>query len=197
MSESNQLSPLLDVLASLAAWLKEAGIRGAVIGGVAASLHGRPRMTQDVDAVIWLDTAQLQAFLDAGSRFGFKARISDAVEFAASNRVLLMTHEQSRTPVDITLGALPFEEEAIARASISTVRGVSFPVITPEDLVIMKAVAHRPRDMADIESVMDATPRIDMNRIRHWVGLFASALEAPEILDDLERIVSRYKPGSG
>ena len=197
MSESNHLSPLLDVLASLAAWLKDAGIRGAVIGGVAASLHGRPRMTQGVDAVIWLDTAQLQAYLDAGSRFGFKARISDAVEFAASNRVLLMTHEPSRTPVDITLGALPFEEEAIARASISTVRGVSFPVITPEDLVIMKAVAHRPRDMADIESVMDATPQIDMNRIRHWVSQFASALEAPEILDDLERIVSRYKTESG
>jgi len=51
VSESNHLSPLLDVLASLAAWLKEAGIRGAVIGGVAASLHCRPRMTQAVDAV--------------------------------------------------------------------------------------------------------------------------------------------------
>jgi hypothetical protein len=63
--------------------------------------------------------------------------------------------------VDISFGALPFEEEAIARAVEGKVGKIRLPLPTPEDLVIMKAVAHRPRDAVDIEAVLDAHPKLD------------------------------------
>ncbi|MES1176489.1 MAG: DUF6036 family nucleotidyltransferase [Myxococcales bacterium] len=35
-----------------------------------------------------------------------------------------------------------------------SVRGVSFRVATPEDIVVMKAIAKRPRDIADIGAIL-------------------------------------------
>jgi Nucleotidyl transferase of unknown function (DUF2204) len=184
---------LAGAVADLTIWLKDQAVRGAIIGGLAANLLGRPRITKDVDAVVLLEDLPIDAFLVVGSRFGFSPRISDAAAFAAKNRVLLVLHTASKTDVDISLGVLPFERESVDRASIVTVAGISFPVISPEDLIIMKALPRRTRDIADIEAVLDAHPDLDLDRVRYWVSQFASILEAPEILDDLERMLNRKR----
>jgi predicted nucleotidyltransferase len=67
--------------------------------------------------------------------------------------------------------------------------GVTLRVSTPEDLIIMKAVAHRPRDAVDIETIISVTETLDVARIRDWVRQFADALETPEILSDLNRLL--------
>ena len=59
------------------------------------------------------------------------------------------------------------------------------------DLVITKAIAHRPRDIADIEAILNIEPNLDFDRIRSWVGQFAEALEMPELLEDLEKLLKR------
>jgi len=182
---------LIGAVAGLTAWLKDQGVPGAFIGGLAANLLGRPRITKDVDAVVLLGNLRLESFLAAGPRFGFAPRISDATKFAAKNRVLLLVHEPSKTDVDVSLGVLPFEQECVDRASIITVAGVSFPLVSPEDLIVMKALARRARDVADIEAVLDVQPAVDLERVRDWVRQFAEVLEAPDILDDLERILAR------
>lgn len=68
---------------------------------------------------------------------------------------------------------------------------IRIPLPRPEDLVVMKAIAHRPRDAADIEALLDAHEDLDMTRIVRIVDEFASVLEAPELLTDLERILRR------
>ncbi|MGZ8810932.1 MAG: nucleotidyltransferase, partial [Thermoanaerobaculia bacterium] len=56
------------------------------------------------------------------------------------------------------LGALPFEEEIIERSTWIDVGGLKILVASAEDLVIMKAVAGRGRDVVDIENIIDANP---------------------------------------
>ena len=67
---------------------------------------------------------------------------------------------------------------------------VAIPLPTPEDLVIMKAVAHRPRDAGDIEGVLTANPTLDRERVRRYVREFADALEDPSVLEDLEALLA-------
>jgi len=138
-----------------------------------------------------LDISDAESFLAAGLRFGFSPRYADALVFAARRQVLLAVHDATGLTVDLSLGATPFEKESISRATVRTVGGVSFPVITSEDLVVMKALARRTRDIADIEAVLDAHPDLDLDRVRYWVSEFATLLEAPGILDGLEGILSR------
>ena len=52
-------------------------------------------------------------------------------------------------------------------------------------------MAQRPRDIADIESVLDAHPEADLERVRRWVGLFAEMLERPELLRNVEVLLAR------
>lgn len=92
---------LIEAVADLTAWLKDQAVPGAVIGGLAASLWGRPRVAKGVDAVVLLKGANLETFLTAGARFGFARRIGNAAAFAVKSRVLLLLHEPSKTQVDV------------------------------------------------------------------------------------------------
>lgn len=194
MAEQEEtLVPLLAALRDLVAWFQDTPTSGTVIGGVAASLLGRPRVTRDIDALVLLDESEWEAFLAKGARFGFVPRLSNALTFARQARVLLVRHEASGIDIDIAFGALPFEEEAVARTVWRDVGGVRIPLPLPEDLLIMKAVAHRPRDMADIESILDAQPKLDLPRVRRWVREFSAALETPELLRDFNALVARRR----
>ena len=52
--------------------------------------------------------------------------------------------------MDIAIGQLPFEEELLRRFQVTTVGRLHVPLPTPEDLIVLKAVANRPQDLADI-----------------------------------------------
>jgi hypothetical protein len=163
--------------------------RGIVIGGVAASLLARPRLTADVDVVMILSIENLPHLMAAAVEEGLVPRIADAEAFARRHRVLLLRHEASGINVDISLGMLPFEVEAVERSIIREVGPVVIRLPTPEDLIVFKAVAHRPKDLLDIQAIIESHPDLDRERIEYWVHEFAQALEMPELWDDIATLL--------
>jgi hypothetical protein len=125
----------------------------------------------------------------AAERFGLRPRIPDILGFAVQSRVLLFHHEPSGIDVDVSCGTLPFEDEALSRATRRRFANVMLSLPTPEDLIIRKAVAQRPRDLADIEGIVDANPKLDLRRIRRWIKEFADVMELPELVDIVETIL--------
>jgi hypothetical protein len=193
MAASNELpQSVRETATALMRWLRAARVEGVVIGGVAVSLLAEPRMTKDVDAVVWLEGFEWENFLNSGQKHGFVPRFDAPLEFARQNRILLLTHRPTKTDVDLSLGGLPFEREAIDRAVSIRLGRATIKLASPEDLMVMKAVASRPRDWADIESLLNSFPKADLKRVRHWTAEFAAVLEAPEINDDLERLLQRW-----
>jgi Nucleotidyltransferase of unknown function (DUF6036) len=193
MSETKALAPLLAVLADLIVWLKAEEVAGVVIGGLAASLLGRPRLTRDVDVLVLVDEGRWGGFLATGAKYGFVPRQRDTLAFAQQSRVLLVRHKPSGLDADVVCGSLPFERETVARAVWVEVSGVQVPLPRPEDLIILKAVAHRPQDLADIEAILAAQPRLNLRRVRRWVREFSEALSMPEIFRDLETLLSQSR----
>lgn len=176
---------LVPAIRALCNLLKVSHVPGAIIGGVAASLQGQARATEDVDALLRLDERTLDHFLDMAMAQGFKPRIPDAVSFARRSAVLLLEHEASRVGVDLTLCRLPFDSGAIDRARLIVMGDLQFSVVVPEDLIIMKAIAHRPQDLQDIRAVVRANPKLDSSRVRAQVQEFAKALDMPELWEDI------------
>ena len=81
-----------------------------------------------------------------------------------------------------------FEEEVVARSQVYDLGMLSVRLPTPEDLIIMKAVAHRPKDLIDIQTVIDSHPDLDVDRIKEWVKSFAEILEMPNLWTDIEKM---------
>ena len=67
---------------------------------------------------------------------------------------------------------------------------LTFYLPTPEDLIIFKAVSHRPQDMVDIQEILRNNARLNVRYIRKMVNEFADALEMPEIRDDIKAIIA-------
>jgi hypothetical protein len=175
-------------LRAVAGWLGSARVPYAIIGGVAVGLQAEPRFTQAVDAVIWTDDDVWSGLLAAGRAFGLQPRIADPLTFAARTRMLLLTHEGT-VPVDVSCGALPFEQELIERATEIDVGAASIRVAHPVHLLVTKAIANRPRDHADIVALLRAHPEVDVAAARRVVTEFSQALEHPELVDEFDRLV--------
>lgn len=189
MSEPADVARLLPCLAALRQLLARYGDRGIVIGGVATSLMARPRLTVDVDAVMLVSVDGLPQLIAAAESVGLFLRHPDGAEFARKHRVLLLRHNESGTPLDVSLGALPFEVEAVKRGVKRSFGSVEVILPTPEDLIIMKAVARRPKDLLDIEAIAQAHPNLDRPRIRRWVQEFGRVLDTPDLWDQVERLI--------
>jgi hypothetical protein len=190
VSDTRPIDHLRETLVGLMLWIGSEHLRAAVIGGVAAGLQGQPRLTEDVDAVV-LDV-DAEALIDSGRQYGFLPRMADALEFSRRTRVLLLQH-RSGVDVDLSLGALPFEYEVVDRAQAIDAGDLRILVASPEDLIIMKALARRPQDIADIAGIIEIQPSLDLERIRRWTREFSAVLEMPEIFDDLEALLARRK----
>jgi hypothetical protein len=182
---------IVDTLRAIAAMLETRPLRCAVIGGIAVIARGVPRLTRDVDLVVEgpsIDAASLAGELE---RAGILPRIPNVVAFASESLVLLMRHARSGVDVDVSLGWLPFELEAIGNASPAFIADVRLPVARAEDLVIFKAVAWRPQDQQDAERLLALhAGTLDLARIRRHVAELARALEVDRSAD-LESLIER------
>lgn len=123
------------------------------IGGVAVQRWGEPRLTQDVDLTLLTGFGSEETFIDILLK-AYSPRRSDCREFALAHRVLLLRTDRG-VPLDLALGALPFEERTVQRASAwMWAEGRVLTTCSAEDLVVHKAFAGRDLDWGDLERVL-------------------------------------------
>ena len=163
-----------------------------IIGGVAVIAHGVPRYTADVDATFTAPQESLERIFDVFAQHRIVPLIAGALAFARERQVMLLRHEPSGVDLDVSLAWLPFELDAIGRSEVIDYAGVPIRIPHPDDLVIYKLVAARPRDLDDVERLLLLHgPSLDLRRIVATVREFADALEDSERLDALDRLLKK------
>jgi hypothetical protein len=105
-----------------------------VIGGVAVTVWGEPRLTQDVDVTIATSSNETET-IDQLVR-AFTPRTSDPAEFVRRTRVLPVT-TSGGVNVDVLFAGVPYERTAIERTVTLEVAGHPVRVCTPEEPVIL------------------------------------------------------------
>lgn len=172
--------------------LKELGFESCVIGGIAVQRWGEPRVTKDVDFTLLCGFGSERQVVKSILEH-FEPRIEDAEEFAIHARVILV--EDSRgTPLDISLGALPYEENVIARATPwQAPSSGSLITCGAEDLIVLKAFANRPQDFRDIEGVIIRQGRaLEQELILKELTPLVELKEEPEILEQLQQLFKTH-----
>lgn len=179
------------VLAALFDALKSMGQPAMLIGGLAVIARGVPRLTIDVDVVVQAEGLDIDRLWRTLREAGFGPRVVDAEKLAVERQVLLLTHPAGGMTVDLSLGWLAFEREALERATLVDWGGVCLPVATPEDLVIFKGVAWRSVDRSDITALIARHgSEMDLERVRKTLAQFYEVLDVPERIVDFDRLVA-------
>ncbi len=128
--------------------------RWYLFGARAAILYGVARLTADVDVTVRLSEAtSTEAMATSLEQHGFTRRFA-APAFMARTRVAPFVHDATSLPVDIVIAGPGLEEQFLDRARSIAVEGVRVPVATAEDVVVMKLLAARPKDLEDIAAIL-------------------------------------------
>src|SRR3972149_6690355 len=99
MSQPDTIQPFFEPLESLQRLLSRFDDRGVIIGGTAASILGKARYTEDLDAMFLLSVQDIPRLLKAAKEEGIEPRIENVVEFAKKTRVMLLRHVISNTNI--------------------------------------------------------------------------------------------------
>lgn len=163
------------------------GWRFCFIGGIAVQHWGEARLTRDADLTIFTGIGDEARYIDE-LLARFAARIDQARDFALRHRVLLL-RSSNGVPLDVSLGALAFEEQAVDGASMQEiVPGHRLRLASPGSLVVFKAFADRPQDWLDLEGII-----IRSGQQIDWAATQAQLkvlLELKEDLSALDRLVA-------
>lgn len=178
--------------ARVAAWvcdrLDEAGLDYAIGGALAAGAWGVPRGTFDVDVSVFVESSRLDEVINAIERAGGLIDRRDAASRLKRSGLLIARILGMR--VDIFIGSHPiYGEMAKRRQLVTDPFGDQRYYLSKEDIVVMKLIYHRPKDILDLEHIF-ATQQaaLDLDYIRGWLVEIAGAGDRRlETLADLER----------
>jgi hypothetical protein len=158
------------------------------IGGIAVQRWGMPRFTQDVDLTLLAEFGDEARYVDALLK-QFSPRLREARQFALNHRVVL-ARTGAGIDLDIALGALPFEEQTIGRATPWIVySSISLLTCSAEDLIVHKAFAARDRDWSDIESVLTRQHgKLDLANVRKQLAPLLELKDDSQSMNKLEQL---------
>jgi len=176
---------LIEAAREIQEFCKDRRWRFCFIGGIAVQRWGEARLTRDADLTVFTGIGDEPRYVEE-LLARFESRVGEGRDFALRHRVLLL-RASNGVALDVSLGALPFEEKAVAGArDEEIVPGVRLQLAGPGALVVFKAFADRPQDWLDIEGiVVKSGALIDWKEVR---GDLAHLLEFKGDASALERL---------
>ena len=159
-----------------------------VFGAQAVIAYGVPRLSADVDVTVRLTPEEPERFAADMRSAGFALRVDDA-DFVRRTRVMPFVHLATAMPLDVVLAASGLENDFIERARVMELGDTSVPVIDPEDLVIAKVLAGRPKDVEDARNLWRILGQeLDADRIYRTLRLLEEALSQSDLVPSFESI---------
>ncbi len=153
--------------------LNRLGIPYVIMGGFAVRTWGVPRPTYDADLAISVDESRMQLLLRSLEEAGFEVPeeyTKGFLDIVAGMEKARVTRFESRTVWDVDLFIVrgPFLESALARGLVRQLEGRDVRVMSPEDVVLLKLIAHRRKDQLDVEEILRITLDLDRDHLRQW-----------------------------
>jgi predicted nucleotidyltransferase len=180
------------LIATIAQALKESGLPYMIIGGQAVLLYGAPRMTKDIDITLGVNADRLDNIVETLRSIDLEIIPEAAEDFVKKTLVLPAKDNSTGIRVDFIFSFTPYERLAIERAKPVILQGTTVMFASPEDVIIHKIFAGRPRDLEDVRSIILKNPDFDREYTRKWLEEFDRSTESggfSRLLTDLLREV--------
>jgi len=128
----------------------------ALVGGVALAVHGYLRATTDIDMLI--DGSMLSEARRALESIGLLQAQNAVMKFKRVDILRALSPELGELVVVDVLIVNDLGSDVVAHARASDIHGVSVPVASADDIVLLKLLRDSVRDRADIEELAALQP---------------------------------------
>lgn len=150
-----------------------------IMGGLAVRVHGIPRPTYDVDFELSVTDQQISSFFAASDDLGYEVAAPyrsgwrDTVGGMPLVKMATYVAASKMIDVDVFINDTPFQRSIMNRRIQIPFESRELWFITPEDLILLKLLANRPRDIGDVADVLFIQSQLDENYMHHWAEQLA------------------------
>jgi len=179
---------LADAYKKTVEFLNGGGYNYIVIGGIAASVVGEPRITGDVDVDIVINDEDVPEFLDKATEVGFNVHVKKCIESARRTGVFQIS--LGNYHIDFIIASTDLETQACQRRRTIQLHGVNAFFPSPEDLILLKIIPGRDKDLFDAKSiVLRHKGKLDTNYLETWAMKLCDEAEDVRIWTTLQRLL--------
>ena len=178
-----------EILSRISVSLTRHNLPYMIIGGQAVLLYGEPRLTRDIDITLGVNADYIDELLVVIRELSLKPIPEDIESFVRQTMVLPAFDETTGIRVDFIFSFTPYEIEAIKRARRIKILEQEVCFASPEDVIIHKIFAGRPRDIEDVRTIILKNPGIDIQYIKSWLREFDASSDKKDFLKTFEEIL--------
>lgn len=148
--------------------LQKSGVTYLVVGGVAVNLYGYSRFTGDIDILLTLDSANLSKMEKVMKRLGYVERLPVRLHELKDKKMVkkwlkekgmtaytFISAKKPQLDIDILAGYSLDFKKFYKKRTIMKVWGIRLPVISFNDLIVMKKKAGREQDLLDLKALIE------------------------------------------
>lgn len=179
------------IISKIGSCLNKHKIPYMIIGGQAVLLYGEPRLTRDIDITLAVNIDYLNTILQIIKELKLKILPKEVETFVKQTMVLPTLEEKTGIRIDFIFSFTPYEVKAVKRAKKIHILGQTIFFASPEDLIIHKIFAGRPRDLEDVNGIILKNPSIDLTYIRTQLKEFDLSLENKNFSKTFEEILKK------
>ncbi|MFH1258776.1 MAG: nucleotidyltransferase [Elusimicrobiota bacterium] len=181
---------LIEVFKKTVTFLNKEKIDYIIIGGMAVGIWGEPRATGDVDVDIILDKNELEKFLEKLDEQGFIVSKKKCLKGAKTTGTFQVRIDDCH--IDFIICSIELEKEAIRRKKVIKLHGADTNLPTPEDLILLKIIPGRPKDIADAESiVIKNSGKLNKEYLLDWAMKLSDETEDARIHNEIKRLLKQ------
>ena len=152
----------------IARQLENAGIPYAIGGAIAYGYWGNPRGTRDLDVNLFVSADRAGPAIDTLVYAGVRLDRDRVIASAQERGDARVFYED--VPIDLFFISIPLHESAAERTVQVTLLGQTIRVLSAEDLVVLKLLFFRGKDLVDIERIVAIQGvKLDRDYVRRWL----------------------------
>jgi len=176
-----------ELVAELSRVLEAFGGQCVIIGGVARNFWLEPRFTKDLDFELVADVAVFERLRSRMEAAGYEITLLLGADEPSGPGFIRFIKPGTRKIVEFLTAKTEFEQLIIERGQ-RVGSDQPLAVATPEDVVVLKLVANRPIDHADVIE-LGQIESLDWAWLERWCAVF----DVSNRLEDLKVAIARER----
>jgi len=159
-----------------------------IIGGIAVGVWGVPRVTEDLDLMIFISKKDVKVILKNAKDLSFEFDEKKVIGQAKLVGVFKIFYKHFH--LDFLISSLEFEKNALKRKQKVKIFDREVFVPSKEDILLLKIIPGRSKDLLDAEGIVERHKgKLNLRYLETWAQWLSDKAQDMRIYNELQRLL--------